>query len=293
MKKIITIIILLGAWAFLTAIYMLQSESITGISDRLDENVFINKPTSEFVKGRKIKMDFTARENYLGQVAVRFYNYERINSDEVIFRLKEKNTSGWYYENIYKTDQFQPHGLFPFGFPIIENSKNKNYVVEIESVKGKVEDAVTLSSEKPLSTVTYQYPKQKMLSNSGLMSEFVVNKFEYTEYNRDFLFMFGIYVNFIFLSLVLLYLVIQYIFFNTHTVLRLGSANIIVVGLIALVFSAVALYVNKTELSDKIAVVGYFLLVIGVLKLLWEVMVTKPEVTTVKRNKQNKRTKRK
>ena len=51
---------------------------------------------------------------------------------EIIFRLKEKNAGEWFYESPYFFEQATPSHLFPFGFPIIEDSEGKTYLVEIE-----------------------------------------------------------------------------------------------------------------------------------------------------------------
>ena len=51
---------------------------------------------------------------------------------EIVFRLKEKGAGEWFYESPYFFEQATPSHLFPFGFPIIEDSEGKTYLVEIE-----------------------------------------------------------------------------------------------------------------------------------------------------------------
>lgn len=51
---------------------------------------------------------------------------------EIVFRLKEKNAGEWFYESPYFFEQATSSHLFPFGFPIIEDSEGKTYLVEIE-----------------------------------------------------------------------------------------------------------------------------------------------------------------
>lgn len=51
---------------------------------------------------------------------------------EIVFRLKEKGAEEWFYESPYFFEQATPSHLFPFGFPIIEDSEGKTYLVEIE-----------------------------------------------------------------------------------------------------------------------------------------------------------------
>jgi len=112
----------------------------------------------------------------LGIVAVRFNTYFRINSDSVKFRIKEQGSSKWYYENVYKVDQFQPNDYFTFGLPIISNSKGKTYDFEIESVKGVKYDAVAISKIQPIFITKYQYPKTLLLSNPKIFLVFIFQK---------------------------------------------------------------------------------------------------------------------
>jgi len=54
---------------------------------------------------------------------------------EITFRIKEKGEEDWFYENAYYFDQTAPSHLYPFGFPVIEDSENKTYLVEIAGQK--------------------------------------------------------------------------------------------------------------------------------------------------------------
>ena len=59
----------------------------------------------EMLKGDYVYGEFYSQYPNLGTVRVRFNTFGRINDDELIFRIKEKSSPGWYYENKYKTDQ--------------------------------------------------------------------------------------------------------------------------------------------------------------------------------------------
>ncbi len=119
--------------------------SFTVITQNFNRSNFNIYNTDELLKGHKIEASFQPNYNYLGIVAVRFNTFMRINNDSVIFKIKESNNRKWLYEGTYRVNQFQPHGLFTFGFPVIYDSKGKTYIIEIESVKGKKRDAVALS----------------------------------------------------------------------------------------------------------------------------------------------------
>ncbi len=137
------------------------SEKFSILSFSYNRNNFINFQNKELLKGEKLEGKFDAKENNLGIVAVRFNTYGRINKDSVVFRIKQKNADSWYYQNKYKTDQFQPDDFFPFGLPVINNSKGKIYQFEIESISGKSGDAIAVSITEPIFLTKYQFSNGK------------------------------------------------------------------------------------------------------------------------------------
>lgn len=120
----------------------------------------------EILSGKKLHTTIRAYSNNLGVVSVRFKTYNRINDDILVFRIKERGASKWFYQNEYKVDQFQDDKLFPFGFPPIEDSRGKVFLVEIESKQGRRNNAITLSSNQPLLETTYQYSRNKLLATN-------------------------------------------------------------------------------------------------------------------------------
>jgi hypothetical protein len=159
--------------------FFLQSDSqLYQVTERYNSNVLSQKtPGVELYKGSKIQGEIKSGFSNLGIVAVKFNTYNRINNDTLIFKIKQKGMASWYYENVYKTDQFQNDQLFPFGFPLIANSNGKTYSVEITSQNGKKGNAVALSSHGPIMKTTYQYSSQLLLA-SGLGSlKFITIKY--------------------------------------------------------------------------------------------------------------------
>lgn len=143
--------------------------------------------TDELLARGKITSKFKAKDNNLGIVAVRFNTHFRINNDTVIFRIRELGKTNWFYENRYKVDQFQPNQFFTFGLPIIDNSEGRVYEFEIESIKGKINDAVALSPIEPVFVTKYQYSRQKITSNSEYALKFLGKKSVNLLTNPDFL----------------------------------------------------------------------------------------------------------
>jgi hypothetical protein len=126
---------------------------------------------------RKNDINFKAQYNNLGTVALDIDNHKKINTDWIWFRIKEKDSMSWIYQNKYKTDQFSAGTYFPFGFPIINNSQNKEYVVEIESIFGATDNSISLNRNTPDFFITYSYPKSYLMHNKSQILPFLKNKF--------------------------------------------------------------------------------------------------------------------
>jgi len=92
--------------------------------------------------GDIFNQSFVSETDEFGIVAVKFSNFSDTSSDVLIFRIKESSQDGWYYESHYKVDQFQNDQYFPFGFPVISNALGKEYIFELESLSGTVNDSI-------------------------------------------------------------------------------------------------------------------------------------------------------
>lgn len=263
-NKVLIGAVLVLSFLILSFVYLYSRSNITVINSSLPDKVVAQKVSDEFTKGKEIKGEFVSSQNYLGQFLLRFYTYNRINTDEITFRIKDKAQDSWYYEHTYKTDQFLPDNLFTFGFPIIPDSKGKTYVFEIESVNGTPEESVTLSKIEPLAALSFQYPKKLLIKNPNVAIEFLQNKIKYLVIDREMIIQFLIYVNFILLILILEYILLKETF-DSRFRIRVGGSTIIIAGLVLMLASAVILYLKKPELSLDLTITSYFLLILGVI----------------------------
>ena len=277
-------ITLLLFFIFLTAVYIYSASNLTVVQTNLGEEAFSvttkapgnfqveNVDYGELIKGEKLQGSFIATNDFLGQVSIRFYNFQRINPDSVVFRIKEEGTKDWYYESAYTTGQFQPNMLFPFGFPVISNSKAKTYIFEVESLDGKPEHSIGISSVEPLGAVLYQYPKSYLFSNpSNLVGYIMEEKIEKIELGFPTLIGTGIYVNFIILSLFLINLGLNQLkIFNLSWAKKNMSALIIIFGILIINLAAIVYYLKKTQLSMDLTVIAFFVLVAGVIYQLFD-----------------------
>lgn len=130
----------------------------------------------ELLAGDKVIGEFKSEDNFLGIVEIRFLTYGKISSDSYTFRIKEKSDKEWYYSNVYKAKEFGGYPLFPFGFPIITNSKGKIYYFELESLSGRSRNAVGISAIEPVILVKDAFNRTYLLDHKEELALFLFKK---------------------------------------------------------------------------------------------------------------------
>ena len=153
---------------------LISDRPITSLSQYLSNSSILNTKKLDLTKGVVAKGSFIAKENYLGIINVRF-DSKKNNDDQIIFRIKEKGSSRWYYEQSYHAVQFVKLPLFPIGFPIIKDSQGKTYDIEIYTKKGKI-NSVSLDPTYPGIVLKYFIPKAELLRNPIVLFNFILNK---------------------------------------------------------------------------------------------------------------------
>ncbi len=156
-----------------------------------EKNSISQKPIGKLLKGETITGQFTAKNNYLGIVLLRFNRYIKPDyrgEDVLSFRLKEKGAKDWYYYNNYRSGLVENQLLFPIGFPVIFDSKNKVYVFEIKSLFGNNTNALELSNSNPILLTGYQLPKSEIFGSKLRIIKFLFEKTINSFTNLDFIF---------------------------------------------------------------------------------------------------------
>ncbi|HOX96087.1 MAG TPA: hypothetical protein PLI45_01795 [Candidatus Woesebacteria bacterium] len=169
------ILVLYGVFSFTNSIqtggrgifYLLSTNNNQSKIDRVGKMM---------LRGNIAKGEFVSQYNNLGTVFVRFDNKGRDSIDVVIFRIRESGAENWIYSAKYNTDQFQPHELFPFGFPVINDSQGKTYQFEIESQNGEEITGIVIDSEKPVISTKYVFTKEYIYKNINNLTWFLIHK---------------------------------------------------------------------------------------------------------------------
>jgi len=132
--------------------------------------------SGELLAGDTVTGIFHSKYPNLGIISIRFFNMNRDSRDTLLFRVKEEGQSKWFYEALYKTDQFQPHKLFPFGFPVIKDSAGRYYIFEIKSLYGETGDGILVDYQTPVFMARSQFTKRELTDDNKTMRYFIFNK---------------------------------------------------------------------------------------------------------------------
>jgi hypothetical protein len=175
---------------FIASLFLNNTYSFMTLIYPYPRSQLIQYPVGKFLKGETIKGEFTAKENYLGLITLRFKDYIKHDyreEDLINFRIREKKSPNWYYSNDYWSGSIENQLRFPFGFPAIIDSKDKKYEFELTSLLGKNNNAVELYVSDPQLAAVHKLPKKSIFSNPksiiGFLLEKIVNSFT----NVDFL----------------------------------------------------------------------------------------------------------
>jgi len=175
---------------FTASLLLNNKYSFTALIYPFSGSQLIQYPANKLLKGEKIKGEFKAKDNNLGMITVRFKDYVKheYNEEDIInFRIKEKDSPDWYYIGDYRSGSIENQMRFPFGFPVIKDSKDKIYVFEITSLYGNENNAVELNISDPQLTAVHKFTKNSILFSSKSAFLFIVKKIIISFSSIDFL----------------------------------------------------------------------------------------------------------
>lgn len=187
--NIIIQLLLLFFW-LMASLFLNNKYSFTTLIYPFSSSQLIQYPANKLLKGEKIKGEFKANDNYLGMITVRFEDYVKPSYNEedfINFRIKEKSFPDWYYSSDYRSGAIENQMRFPFGFPVIKDSKNKIYEFEVTSLFGNDNNAVELNISNPQLTAVHKFTRNSILSNSKNAFLFIVKKIITSFTSIDFL----------------------------------------------------------------------------------------------------------
>lgn len=169
--------ILLTFWFLLSLIFSTE-KSFSVLQYQHDNNDNSTFSEKKLLKGEKIKGEFTAFEDNLGIISVRFGNVPQVsfnNQNRIIFKIKEKGKKDWYYANTYRSGLIRPYHFTTLGFIPIQNSKGRVYVFEITSLNGNSNNAIQVSGSNPVYLSMYKFTRNDIFKNKESTWKFTTN----------------------------------------------------------------------------------------------------------------------
>ena len=182
-------IILLSFWIICSLLFN-NKVSFSVLLFPQNRSLIVQVPQEKILKGEKITGNFTARENNLGLIMMKFNNYVKpdyADEDILVFSIKEKGSKSWYYKGNYHSGAFEHLTYFPFGFTPINNSKDKIYQFQLVSLNGNSSNAIELSKSNSIFQTGYQFSKRDIIGDKSFLIKFILEKIEISFTNLDFL----------------------------------------------------------------------------------------------------------
>lgn len=216
--------LLLFALSFFALVAINSDSAITLLSKSGDQSYFSNYSSEPLAFGDVVTGNFTAQENNLGMLSIKFDNYQSNSGIILSFKIKEEGAEQWLSESNYLSSQFHHSGFMYFGFPIQEDSKDNEYAFEIavnglslmqdeelteegqlneldekdeqrlvEEFINDFEDEATieplkLSDDQTIIRTHYKFNKQLLISDWQSALSFISSKIIETINNRGFIF---------------------------------------------------------------------------------------------------------
>lgn len=182
----ITVVLLLF-WLAASLFFVRQTSfTVLDVPNKVD---VLLRPSGKLLKGDVYRGKFTATENYLGIVKIRFKELLKVDykgEDVLQFRIKEEKDKNWYYLNNYRSGTVENNLTFPFGFPVIDSSQGKTYVFEVESLLGTNTNAVTMDQNRTVYT-GHQMSKKEIFGSKKRIVIFLYKKTITSFTNFDFI----------------------------------------------------------------------------------------------------------
>jgi peptidoglycan/LPS O-acetylase OafA/YrhL len=121
--------------------------------------------------------EIEADQNRLGVITMRSLRIDAKSGNEMQtlqFYIKEKDAKEWYASSNYSLDYFEKEVEFPFGFPQIENSKGKKYIVQLSVANPKSTETLKIYSDDI--AAVYPVDKKELLKNPANIFQFFIMK---------------------------------------------------------------------------------------------------------------------
>lgn len=138
-----------------------------------------NVPNQTLRRGDVVRFEFTAREEHLGIIYVRFNKPPMVgfqDEDRIAFRLIRKEGNERIEEGMIRSGLIRKSPFIPFGFTPIDGSKSNVYILELESLAGSDMNGVSLSSFEPRIVTAYKFSRGEITASPKRFVSFMIQR---------------------------------------------------------------------------------------------------------------------
>lgn len=190
-KLILNIIIpltLIALWISFTIFQIILNDGSLSVVTRKYSPSEIGLTNFEpILKGEQREFEFAATDNNLGYVSISFNTLYKNHDDYLLFKLIEKTSGEVIKEEQYFAAAFHGLNMYPFGFPIISDSKGKTYKITLTSLYGTEKSSVSIKKGSSIFSASYQYDSS-LIKNDFEYSKIYLKAKLTNSYKNNFLF---------------------------------------------------------------------------------------------------------
>jgi hypothetical protein len=182
-------------WVVLTFFQIISNDgSPTVLTKKYSQQEFPKINNDPILSNEKRTFEFTATHNNLGYISINFDVVGKGREDYIDLLIYEKGTKNIIKEETTFAGAFQGLNFYPFGFPIISDSKRKTYIVEITSKNGTQDNHVAIKDAKSFFSASYQYDKNLIKSSPPYLIDYAITKAINSLENNFLLFASSVYL---------------------------------------------------------------------------------------------------
>lgn len=146
-------------------------------------------PTTIAISDIPTTFSFIAQENNMGVILVHLTNtvganqartkvVDQTKQQRFQIRMKEKGSENWHGTQDTSPAAIGNSASYPFGFPLIADSKNKIYIVEMSIKDIDYESTILFNKDEYELTTIHQIPKYALLKNPQKLLTHILNKLQ-------------------------------------------------------------------------------------------------------------------
>lgn len=146
-----------------------------------DINTSAYENIGEMHNNTVIRQGFYSKSNGLSGFAIKVATFNRANNSKLIYRVEDEDTGQTVAEGIINTEDLKDNSFNEISFTKISDSRNKNYVLEIQDDNAAEGNGIALFKTQKGNLSESLMINDEEIINQALVIKVITNRFN-TEY---------------------------------------------------------------------------------------------------------------